>query len=93
MALVRTTGSPGGDFCIVSAVEPRGRSWLEQRTEVMLEELALLGLSAPKVELAKMIQKALAEVATTLGISQTSARRYVSMTKSCGAWPGRQPSC
>jgi len=77
MALVRTTGSPGGDFCIVSAVEPRGRSWLEQRTEVMLEELALLGLSAPKVELAKMIQKALAEMATTLGISQTSARRYV----------------
>jgi len=62
---------------IVSAVEPRRGSWLEQRTGVMLEQLEFLGLSAPKAQLAEMIQKALAEVAATLGISGTSARRYV----------------
>jgi AcrR family transcriptional regulator len=58
-------------------VGPRHGSWLEQRTNMMLEELDLLGLSAPPAELARMIQKTLAEVAATAGISETSARRYL----------------
>jgi hypothetical protein len=62
---------------MVSAMEPRRGSWLEQRTKVMVEELDLLGLSAPEAELAQMIKKTLVEVAAVAGISEVSARRYV----------------
>jgi hypothetical protein len=58
-------------------VEPRRGSWLDQRTNVMIEELELLGLTAPKAELAQMIKRTLAELSATAGISETSARRYV----------------
>jgi hypothetical protein len=67
----------GEDLCIVSAVEPRRGSWLEQRAKVMLEDLELLGLSAPSAELAQMIKKTLAQLSATAGISEVSARRYV----------------
>jgi hypothetical protein len=58
-------------------VERRWAGWLNQRTEAMLDELELLGLNAPKADLARMIQRALAEVAATAGISEVSARRYL----------------
>jgi hypothetical protein len=74
---ILAVGLPRRAFCIVSTMEPRRGSWLDRRTEVMLEELDVLGLSVPKTELSRMIQKALAELATTAGISATSARRYV----------------
>lgn len=59
------------------SLEPRRRSWLEQSTDVMVGELDALGLSAPRAQLGAMIQKTLTEVAETLGISESSARRYL----------------
>lgn len=62
---------------VAQALEPRQPSWSEQRTKVMADELEALGLRVPRAQLAAMIQKALAEVARSLGISEPAARRYV----------------
>lgn len=62
---------------LAHSLEPRQPSWLDQRTDVMADELEGLGLRAPRAQLAAMIQKALTEVARSLGISESSARRYV----------------
>jgi len=59
------------------SLEPRRRTWLEQSTDVMVGELDALGLSAPPAQLGAMIQKTLTEVAENLGISESSARRYL----------------
>lgn len=59
------------------SLEPRRRSWLEQHTDVMVGELDALGLSAPPDQLSAMIQQTLTELAENLGISKSSARRYL----------------
>ncbi|MDA8313210.1 MAG: hypothetical protein M0Z46_21860 [Actinomycetota bacterium] len=62
---------------LVQSFEPRRRSWLDQRIDVMADELAALGLHAPRARLGAKIQNIVAEVAESLGISESSARRYL----------------
>jgi hypothetical protein len=59
------------------ALEPRGRSWLEHGADVMAEQLGTLGLDAPRPQLAAVINRTLAELAQSLGISEAAARRYL----------------
>lgn len=57
--------------------EPRQASWLEQSIDVMADELHGLGLSAPRGELGGILQRTIAQVAKRMGISESSARRYL----------------
>ncbi len=56
----------------------RRQSWIYQSTDVFLDELGNFGLVASRSSIAEVVSGRLAAVASGLGISEQSARRYVS---------------
>lgn len=58
-------------------LEPRRRTWMERSTDVVLDELSSFHLVVARPQLAELVRQRLAAVATGLGISEQSARRYV----------------
>ena len=58
-------------------LEPRRRTWMDHSTDVVLDELGSFGLVVARPQVAELVRQRLAAVATGLGISEQSARRYV----------------
>jgi hypothetical protein len=58
-------------------LEPRRRTWMDHSTGVVLDELSSFGLVVAPAQMAELVRQRLAAVATGLGISEQSARRYV----------------
>jgi len=62
---------------LAACLEPRRGSWLEHSTDVVTGELEQLGLVASRAKVTDMIRLGLGVVASEMGISAQSARRYV----------------
>ena len=60
-----------------ACLQPPRRSWLDQSADVVLGELSDLGLVASQAKVAEALSQQLDVMATALGISRESARRYV----------------
>ncbi len=58
-------------------VEPSRRTWIEHSTDVVLDELNSFGLVVARPQVADLVRQRVAAVATGLGISEQSTRRYV----------------
>ncbi len=58
-------------------LEPRRRTWMEDSVDVVLDELGGIGLVVSRPHVVELVRQRLAAVATGLGISEQSARRYV----------------
>jgi hypothetical protein len=58
-------------------LEPRRRTWMDHSTAVVLNELSRFDLVVARPQVAELVHQRLAAVATGLGISEQSARRYV----------------
>jgi hypothetical protein len=53
------------------------RSWLETSTDVVVDELACFGLVASRAQVSEVIRQRVVTVASALGITEQSARRYL----------------
>jgi hypothetical protein len=62
---------------IYACFEPPRRNWLDQSTDVVLDELSGFGLVAPRAQVAKLVRRQIGDMATGLRISERSARRDV----------------
>jgi len=58
-------------------LEPRRRTWMDHSTEVVLNELSSFDLVVAPPQVTELVRQRLASVATGLGITEQSARRYV----------------
>jgi hypothetical protein len=69
-------GRLGTPICSVGFMTPR-RSWLETSTDVVVDELACFGLVASRAQVSEVIRQRVVTVASALGITEQSARRYL----------------
>lgn len=62
---------------ICNCLRPPARSWLENSTDVVIDELASFGLVSLRVHVTELIRDQLATVMKALDITEQSARRYL----------------
>ena len=62
---------------ICNCLRPPARSWLENSTDVVIDELASFGLVSLRVHVTELIRDRLATVMKALDITEQSARRYL----------------